>query len=263
MSKIKQFVFLSGLPRTGSTLLSAILSQNPEIHAEGNSAVCQLMWDTSISAINSREQLAASKRNDTIYDIVSQIPYIYYKNINETIVVDKCRSWTLPPNIELLKKYVGDDFKIIILERPVSEIVKSFAKLFNDNKVNYDINKLLMPKSEPIMRSIDGLISAKYDYIKNNSKNYLFISYDELINQTKDTIDKIYVFCGWEPFNHDFTNIVVKYPEDDSVYGLKGQHEIRPTIKKNENPIQLSEEILEKCANIEKIIESFIVMTNV
>ena len=38
----------------------------------------------------------------------------YYKNITETIVVDKCRSWTLPPNIELLKKYVGDDFKIII-----------------------------------------------------------------------------------------------------------------------------------------------------
>jgi hypothetical protein len=88
-------------------------------------------------------------------------------------------------------------------------------------------------------------------------------SVDELINQTKDTIDKIYVFCGWEPFEHDFTNIVVKYPEDDSVYGLKGQHEIRPTIKKNENPIQLSEEILEKCANIEKVIDTFTVMTNV
>ena len=39
----QQFVCLSGLPRTGSTLLSAILSQNPLIHAEGNSAVSPLM----------------------------------------------------------------------------------------------------------------------------------------------------------------------------------------------------------------------------
>jgi len=47
-----QFVCLSGLPRSGSTLLSAILSQNPLIHAEGNSAVCQLMWDMQMSCFN-------------------------------------------------------------------------------------------------------------------------------------------------------------------------------------------------------------------
>ena len=40
---------LSGLPRTGSTLLSAILYQNPKIHAEGNSGLCQLMWDLEVS----------------------------------------------------------------------------------------------------------------------------------------------------------------------------------------------------------------------
>ena len=42
---IDKFIGLSGLPRSGATLLSAILDQNPEIHAEGSSAVCQLMWD--------------------------------------------------------------------------------------------------------------------------------------------------------------------------------------------------------------------------
>ncbi len=41
----KNFYFISGLPRTGSTLLSSILYQNPLIHTEGNSALCQLMWD--------------------------------------------------------------------------------------------------------------------------------------------------------------------------------------------------------------------------
>ena len=32
-----QFVCLAGMPRAGSTLLAAILSQNPQIHTEGNS----------------------------------------------------------------------------------------------------------------------------------------------------------------------------------------------------------------------------------
>ena len=60
----KQFVFLSGLPRTGSTLLSAILSQNPKIYSEGNSAVCQLMYDMQQSCIHkAKEQLIANQIN--------------------------------------------------------------------------------------------------------------------------------------------------------------------------------------------------------
>ena len=76
-----QFVCLSGLPRSGSTLLSALLSQNPEIHAEGNSAVCQLMWDMQQSCLSAaKEQLLANNRQSTIKDIISQIPHLYYKN---------------------------------------------------------------------------------------------------------------------------------------------------------------------------------------
>ena len=76
---IKQFVGLSGLPRTGSTLLSAILSQNPEIHAEGNSAVCQLMWDMQQSVVNS-EQLKANNK-DLLDALVKTIPHTYYADV--------------------------------------------------------------------------------------------------------------------------------------------------------------------------------------
>jgi len=256
MGKIKQFVCLSGLPRTGSTLLSAILSQNPQIHAEGNSAVCQLMWDMHQSCfVFAKEQLAANKRHKTIHELISQIPEIYYKDMEETIVVDKCRSWTIPANIELLKKYIDVDFKIIILERPVIEIVKSFAKLYADNHISADINNLLLPNSEPIMRSIAGLTRAKTESKKEEeSTHYLFISYNELINETEQTIQKIYDFCEWEPFKHDFHHVVPKYPEDDEVYGLKGQHKVRQTVEKRSNTIKLGEEVLKKCALIDKLL---------
>ena len=95
---------LSGLPRTGSTLLSGLLSQNPTIHAEGNSGLCQIMWDTQQSCEHfAKEQLTANNRLHSVKDIVSQLPHSYYKGNDpkESIVVDKCRSWALPANMQI------------------------------------------------------------------------------------------------------------------------------------------------------------------
>jgi sulfotransferase len=253
---MKQFVCLSGLPRTGSTLLSAILCQNPKIHAEGNSALCQIMWDTQQSCLTSaKEQLAANNRSHTMYDIITKLPELYYKDIEESIIVDKCRSWTLKANVEMLKNYITKDFKIIVMERPIIEIVKSFAKLYRSNNsgiisTNFE-EKLVEPGSEPIMRSLEGIHWAKQN---NQNNNFLFISYDELVNNTEITIKKIYDFCEWEYFHHDFTNIVVKYPENDEIYKLHGHHEIRPTIKKIENNVVLSKELEAYCLMIDKVM---------
>lgn len=246
----KQFVCLSGLPRTGSTLLSAILSQNPKIHAEGNSAVCQLMWDTYVSCTNScAEQLLANNRQKTVFDVISSIPSTYYKDIleEETIIIDKSRSWTLEPNVRLLENYVDPNIKMIVLERPVEEIVKSFIKLYKKNGMDFDALGLLKPMSEPLMRSKAGLEWAK----KNNQKNtFLFIQYKELVEEPRKVIEKIYEFFDWVPFEHSFENIVVKYPENDQVYNLAGQHDVREKIEVLQNNVELSQEILDKIASL-------------
>jgi len=222
------FVALSGLPRTGSTLLSAILSQNPEIHAEGNSAVCQLMWDMQVSCeFNAVEQLKANRRLEDQDALISSIPAIYYRNVKSTHIVDKCRSWTLPPNMEMIRRYITNDPKVIVLTRPIDEIVQSFVRLRKENGWTGNLEEgLLEPGSEPIMRSLDGVTLAK----ESNSGEFLFIEYADLISDTDEVLSKIYKFCDFEPFTHDLTNIVNMHPEDDSVYGLAGQHEIRNTI---------------------------------
>lgn len=252
--KMKQFVCLSGLPRAGSTLLSAILSQNPLIHAEGNSAVCQLMWDVHQSCVTtSKEQLIANGREKTTqHDLLSQIPYIYYKNITEDIVVDKCRSWTIPANINLLENFIDKNYKIIVLERSVNDIVKSFVKLYKANGVNGDIEtNLVKPNSEPIMRSIAGINWAKKN---NHNNNFIFIKYEDLINNTEETINKIYEFCGWTHFEHNFKQVECKYPENDEIYGLKGMHKIHKSVKKIENTIVLSSKTIEHCEKIDKLM---------
>ena len=243
---IEQFVALSGLPRTGSTLLSSILSQNPKIHAEGNSAVCQLMWDVQQSVLNS-EQIKATNR-DLLDVLVKPIPHTYYAEVTKPIIVDKCRSWTLSANVEMLNRYFDNAPKIIVLVRPIVEIVASCLNLFKNNGVTHLQAGLLDDGSEPIMRSLAGVEWAR----KNNNGEFLFVTYDELVDDTQVSLDRIYEHCGWQPFSHNFDEIVNQYQENDDVYGLKGQHDIRPQVSRRTVDIDLSDELIEKCNRLDE-----------
>lgn len=219
--------FLSGMPRAGSTLLSSILSQNPDIHAEGNSALCQLMWDLHVSCEGpASEQLAANRRQDTQYDLVASLPSLYYRDVAASSIVDKCRSWTLPANMDLIRRYITPDPKVIVLTRPVDEVLESFSKLRQANGLPGDVTDLTAPGSDPVMRSFAGVMCAK----ASDDKAFLFVEYADLCDEPQSTLDRIYEFCGWEPFAHDFDHVTNPHPEDDTVYGLAGMHMIREKV---------------------------------
>ena len=243
---VKNFVALSGLPRTGSTLLSSILSQNPEIHAEGNSAVCQLMWDMQQSVLDS-EQIKASNKN-VLNTLVKTIPHTYYADVIKPIVVDKCRSWTLPANVEILNRYFDNAPKVIVLVRPLVEIVASFMALRKANGWTNLETGLLDDGSEPIMRSLAGVEWAR----KNNNGEFLFVTYDELVDDTQASLDRIYEHCGWKAFAHNLNNIVNQYKENDAIYGLAGQHDVRSQISRRTVDIDLSDELIKKCEELDK-----------
>ena len=246
MGVVKQFVALSGLPRTGSTLLSSILSQNPNIHAEGNSAVCQLMWDIQQSAINSEQMKANNK--DLTDKLVKPIPHTYYSDVKKPIVVDKCRSWTLPANMQMLNRYFDDTPKVIVLVRPLVEIVASFMSLRKENGWQDLEAGLLDDGSEPIMRSLAGVEWAR----KNNNGEFLFVTYDELVDDTQATLDRIYEHCGWQAFEHNLDEIVNTHKENDDVYNLVGQHNVRSQISRRTVDIELSDELVDKCNRLDE-----------
>jgi sulfotransferase len=256
-----RFIGLSGLPRSGSTLLSALLAQNPAVHAEGNSAVCQLMWDLRQSCLGpAREQLKANRRETTGDELIAQIPWAYYrldKYRLDKYIVDKCRAWTLPENVAMFRKYIDPAPKIIVLERPLIEILKSFQKIFRANHLSTEkseelLLRLLEPDTDPLMRSWAGLRWAK----ANNAQNtFLFLTYHELVNQPEATMAKIYQFFGpyAMTYAHDYQTVLNKYPEDDEVYGLRGLHTVRSVVGLEMNLEVLSAEVLRKIYLVQDI----------
>lgn len=226
---MKQFLFLAGLPRSGSTVLSAILQQNPAIHAGGNSPVCQMMWDLYISTRqHCVEQLTATRRTTAADKVIASLPHTYYDDISRPIVVDKCRSWTMPANMDLIRTFITPEPRVIVLTRNIEDIIESFRKLYQRNDRPFDPTELFAPGTEPLARSLEAVKHAQV----NNSGEFLFVDYDDLISQPAHQLERIYEHARLPLFQHDFNNIVDSHPEDDTIYGLAGMHQIRSKLGK-------------------------------
>ena len=72
MKFVKKYFYFSGLPRSGNTLLSAILNENPDIHATGHSFLPDLFY-----AINNSKQNSTRFKN---YPCENNLKNIY-KNL--------------------------------------------------------------------------------------------------------------------------------------------------------------------------------------
>jgi sulfotransferase len=219
--------FLSGLPRSGSTLLTTLLYQNPLIYTEGVSALCDVMWQTHQS-FNISQAIPANHRQFHAHQMIADLPNRYYSDVTRPVVIDKCRTWTAPDNIKMLQHYVTPKPKVIVLTRNLDDIIVSFKSLFERNERN-DFDTSGMP--EEFNRNVACTQSAKD---ANDPNTFLFVEFEDLIGNTQHELNRIYEFLGMESFQHDFNNIVTMNPEDDSVYGLHGMHDVRRTIGKRD-----------------------------
>ena len=249
---MKNYYFLSGLPRSGSTLLQSILSENPKFHCEGNSPM-MIYLRAMHHAVQEqgKEQLDANQKHQIAHNIVKSIPNLYYTNTERPYILDKSRAWTHTFNLNLIKEYINPNPKIIVMVRPIEEILISFANMYKVNKrVDYSLNAMLVRGTDPIMKAYECLLMA----LQESNKHCIFITYDYLINNPEETLNAIYRFLELEPYKHDFSNIQNRYKENDNVYGLTGLHEVRKEISKNKYDIELSPDIVEFCKNLNKNI---------
>jgi sulfotransferase len=256
----KKFYFLSGVPRSGSNLLSSLLSQNPKIHAEGKSHVCQMMGGIVTSCLNDandsirewNEDLFCCDRISTAHKIISSIPHQYYSEVQKEFILDKFFGWTLPLNYDIITNFITKEPKIIVLLRPVEEIIQSFVSIKIQN--NWPKEKLYSGLLEedkfPIWLPAYGIAKSR----EENPEHFLYIKYDEIIENPKNIIEKIYEFCKWEKYEHDFFNIERKYVQQSEIYNLKGVHDVRSTINKRKHEVILPDDILEKCYHLNKMI---------
>jgi sulfotransferase len=269
MRNQKTYYFMSGLPRSGSTLLSALLNQNPRFYSGPSSPVVPTMIALEQSLAND-ELYRAYPKQPQAAKIISSVLENWYSDVEKPVIFDKNRSWV--NRLHYIPGYFGIEPKVLYPVRNIADILTSFISMYRRNPYKGEgripfLDEMLIKSNIPLsddnrceaLCTPAGIVGASYNglrqvYAEGKEKQLHIIEYDELINRPEETMRKIYDFLGEEYFKHDFTSIENIHRERDAeVYGMADMHEVRSSLTKvSLDPTTvLSENILAKCQNAE------------
>jgi hypothetical protein len=249
-NKNQQFAVFCGLPRTGSTLLINLLMQNPNIHGEGASLLCELMWQTQQTCDN-HPPLFANNRLGTKKDIMSALPSLYYKDIQKPIIIEKGRTWCHPVNTQMWVENINPDQKFVVLVRPIEDVLKSLVSLRIKNNYQGDLYEdLMQPGSEPIYRTVEAIACCK----TQPQENFLYVDYRDLVSDPLKVLALIYEFYGWDKFNHNVEKVEQVFIEDDQHHNFGNMHKIRETISVEKVNVDLPPKVTEFCEELNKMV---------
>lgn len=248
---MKGIFFLSGLPRSGSTLLGSILSQNPDIVVTPTSPFLDLLCFANQALQKVNQQYTFD------YDVVSKNLYKsifegFYKSQTSHYVIDKHRGH--PRNVEPWRLFLDVNPKIICTVRPIADVLASYLKLIQLNPENNFVDQNLLKNNKQINTTNrakclwEEYVSDPYESmvigLKNHRECLHLVDYDQMIFEPEKTIEAIYHFLQIPQYIHDFDCIHNACAEEkDAAWGLENLHTIRKKLEKTSTP---AEEILGK-----------------
>lgn len=261
----KNYYFIAGLPRSGSSLLSAIINQNPNFYSGPASPVLPLITKIEFD-ISTHELYCAYKKPLQAHEILSSLIDHYYSDISEPVIFDKNRSWT--HHINYIEGYIKTRAKIICLVRSIDEILISFLNIIhkNKNEINFNIiDKSVISQYGSLTDYnrcnvlLDGIITdavsaLKFPFENELSDRVLLVEYNDLVLNPQLILEKIYNFLEEEYYYHNLDFIENKnLVDDENCYGLSGLHEVRTKLQMNpkNNNIILPNDILNRCKDME------------
>jgi len=206
-------ICLSGLPRSGGTLLYNLLQQNYRF-----------------SVMSKDGQWGTDKSLNTLFQIRNPKIILTYRPILEV----------LASFIQLANQYPESNF----IDKGMAE--DSFQALSYRPLDDARCDWLMRPNG-----GIELRFSAFKNSVIHNEMFHV-VSYDELTNNPKNTLKNIYDFVGYSYYDHDLNNIIQKTKIDDAnIFGIPTLHTIRKKLDKSlTNPQEvLSDYVIQKYSN--------------
>lgn len=246
---MKSHYFISGLPRSGSTLLSGILKQNPEFYADIASPV-EVLTETAIDILTGSESnltVTEEHRKNLIYGIFDG----YYQHIDKSVIFDSSRSWTSRTNfLKALFPYT----KILCPVRDIVSILNSFEIIASKNPFHTttltEHKDNVFARCDEMMNKNGGIVAEPWILLQEgyalNSEMIMFIEYENLCKNPEETMRLVYEFLEKPYYSHDFENVEYSNENFDKACNLKNLHTIRKKAEYKPPRCVLPPEIVKK-----------------
>lgn len=255
----RTFHFISGLPRSGSTLLAALLQQNPRFHAGMTSPIgalftsmlAQFSAGSEFGPVISREQRQRLLRG--LFD------NYYAQPADKPVVFDTNRLWCakLPAVLDLFPQA-----KVIACVRNVAWVMDSIERLYRANPFentklfNDDVERNTVYSRVDTLAQRNRLVGFAWAGLKEafygeHARALLLVEYDLLAQAPDKVLRLVYDFIGepWYP-QHDFDQVQYDAPEFDQALGLAGLHRVRPKVSAQSRQTILPPDLFQQYANL-------------
>ena len=233
-----RYHFITGLPRSGSTLLSALLLQNPRFHAGMTSPVGglfkgmlnQLGAGSEFGPVVTKEQRRRLSRG--LFDSY------YADQVGKEVIFDTNRMWSaqMPALMDLFP-----GAKLIACVRNVAWVMDSIERRYRANP--YEITRLFSDDTErnTVYSRVDTLAqrnrmvgypwtALKEAFYGEHAASLLLVDYDLLAQAPQKVLPLVYQFLGEPEYTHNFEQVQYDAPEFDEALGLHGLHQVRPKV---------------------------------
>jgi sulfotransferase len=234
---MKKLHLITGLPRSGTTLLSTILKQNPRFEASISNPLARItkaIVQESTAQVGYKHECPPEKTRRLVKDVIES----YYADSGKEVAFNTNRGWGLQLNA---MKDIYPDLKVILCVRDIGWILDSFETLQRNNPfINSNIfgpgeNVNVYSRCNTLLRS-DRVLGFAYDCVKQtlsseHKQSVMLIDYQVLASEPARALDAIYNFIGEPAFKHDFNDVEAAYDEFDEDLQLPGLHKTRKKVE--------------------------------
>ena len=238
-----QLICVTGLPRSGSTLLCQLLQHHPEIYCDGHSSPLLSVLIGLRKHVSENNFMMAQM--DVDYEATYQrllgmnrgLIDGWFGNSPEKIKVDKNRGW--------LKQYhliqnIKPETKMLVCLRNPEQIYGSIENRHKQTMLldfpdkladlsEYDRADKLFA-SEGVVGSPLNDIAALQDFHPDTQKNIYFVIFEQLMNEPEQVMSDIFKWINVVDYSIDTNNLNTKKHESDSYYKFKYSHKTRSSI---------------------------------
>ena len=229
-NKAKQIYFLCAMPRSGNTLFTSIMNQNPELVVTANSITLEIMKDLFL--LKRTDVFQNFPDEQSLDNVMDEVYNLYYKHWNYKVIIDRGPVCT-PGNLKVMQKHFKQPLRCIVLVRDVLDVLASYIKWFENEPTAFPNQfETLDEKLSNIMHKNGAMAKElmSIQYLLHHPEMAVFVKYDYLVINPEKELRKVYTFLNLPYYQHQFTNlnqiIVNGLQYNDGIVG-KNMHTIR------------------------------------
>lgn len=218
---------LTGLPRSGTTLVCNILNQNNRFNATTTSILPSMLgsmshlWSTT-PEFKQMLSLHKEEMEERAVETLRAIAKTWHNS--DKIVFDKSRAWS---GMSLEFNQIFTDGKIICLVRDLRNVFASVEKQHRKNPILNQEGKTIYERADTMFGPtglIGGPITGVEDLLRRDPKNVIFIKYEDLVSEPLKIMTSLYKYLGYDYFEHNFENVKNTAEDPDFMYLNKYPH---------------------------------------